>query len=249
MTKRLVLGDPHGKWWCIEDIYHRENPDEVIILGDYFDSFNIYPEEQRDCYDKIINLRREHISKKKGNKFIMLIGNHDFHYMDENFGRCSGWNPSTCSLAMFRLCRDWDKGILNFCYVDEINMTIYSHAGVSKNWFDSWIKSKNLGDINTIETKAFCFTYKEGGNSYGSSSWNSPLWIRPEGLIKSPYKDNNGNIWNQVFGHTEKNVPMIIEIDNSKFYDLDCISRNYMIEILNDKRELVNRKIKPNFHE
>lgn len=62
------------------------------------------------------------------------------------------------------------------------NKTIYSHAGVSMNWFNQWIKSGSLTDINTIETEAFKFTYRNGGDYYGSSSWNSPLWIRPEGL-------------------------------------------------------------------
>lgn len=241
--KRLILGDPHGRWDPIEKIYNKEQPDEVIILGDYFDSFNIDAYVQRECYEKIVALRKEHLSKKKG-RFVMLIGNHDMHYMDENFGRCSGWNPLTCSQAGYPLCRDWDAEILKMIFVDEINKTIYSHAGVSMNWFDFWIKSKSLGDINTIETKAFAFTYKEGGDYYGSSSWNSPLWIRPEGLKKSPYKDNNGIIWNQIFGHTEPNAPFYWVDNNANFYGIDCIKKAYMIEILdNESKNLIERKI------
>ena len=85
----------------------------------------------------------------------MLIGNHDMHYMDDNFGRCSGWNHLTCAQAEYPLCRDWDAEILKIIFVDEVNKTIYSHAGVSMNWFNFWIKSKSLGDINSIETSAF----------------------------------------------------------------------------------------------
>lgn len=231
--KRIVIGDPHGRWLPIKNIYEKENPDEVVILGDYFDSFNIDAYAQRESYENIVELRKEHLSKKKG-RFIMLIGNHDMHYMDEKFGRCSGWNPLTCSQASYALCRDWDNEILKMIFVDEVNKTIYSHAGVSMNWFTYWIKSNNLGDINTIETKALAFTYKDGGDWYGSSSWNSPLWVRPEGLKQCPYKDMNGETWNQIFGHTEPLAPFDFIIDDANFYCVDCISHQYMVEILDD---------------
>lgn len=243
--KRIIIGDPHGRWNVLKSIYDKEQPDEVIILGDYFDSFNINAYDQRDCYDNIIALRKEHLSKKKG-RFIMLIGNHDMHYMDINFGRCSGWNPLTCTQAEYPLCRDWDAEILKIIFVDEVNKTIYSHAGVSINWFNFWIKSKSLGDINTIETNAFCFTYKDGGDYYGSSSWNGPLWIRPEGLKKSPYIEHDGNneiVWSQVFGHTEPNAPMRWTDRNAEFYGMDCITKSYMIEELDENKLLINRYI------
>ena len=238
--KRIILGDPHGRWDPIIQIYNKEQPDEVIILGDYFDSFNVDAYAQRECYEKIVALRKEHLSKKKG-RFVMLIGNHDMHYMDENFGRCSGWNSLTCSQAGYPLCRDWDAEILKMIFVDEVNKTIYSHAGVSMNWFNYWIKSKSLGDINTIETRAFAFTYKEGGDYYGSSSWNSPLWIRPEGLKKSPYKDGDKIIWSQIFGHTQPNAPMKWVDNDGEFYCIDCINKAYLVEILNDQNVLEER--------
>lgn len=249
--KRVIIGDPHGRWQSLKAIYDKEQPDEVIILGDYFDSFNIDAYTQRVCYENIVTLREKHLKLKKG-RFIMLIGNHDMHYMDEKFGRCSGWNPLTCSVAGYPLCRDWDAEILNMIFVDEINLTIYSHAGVSMNWFNFWIKSKSLGDINTIETRALAFTYKEGGDYYGSSSWNSPLWIRPEGLKKCPYYDINydmdGNefpvVWDQVFGHTEPDAPFKWEQDNAMFYGIDCINKAYMVEELDNKtKKLISREI------
>ena len=238
--KRIIIGDPHGRWLAFKAIYDKAQPDEVIVLGDYFDSFTIDAYAQRECYENIVNLRKEHLKLKKG-RFEMLIGNHDMHYMDENFGHCSGWNPLTCSIASYPLCRDWDKGILKMIFVDEINKTIYSHAGVSMNWFNFWIKSKSLGDINTIETRALAFTYKEGGDMYGSSSWNSPLWIRPEGLKKSPYMDENEVIWSQVFGHTEPDTPIIWEEGNAEFRGIDCINKDYLVEELDDDGVWQNR--------
>lgn len=240
--KRVIIGDPHGRWRYVKQIYNKEQPDEVIILGDYFDSFKIDVYTQRDCYEHIINLRKEHLKMHKG-RFVMLIGNHDMHYMDENFGRCSGWNALSASVASYPLVRDWDKEILQIIFVDEINKIIYSHAGISMNWFNSWIKSKSLGDINTIETKAFCFTFKDGGDYFGSSSYNSPLWIRPEGLKKSTYVDNNGIVWSQIFGHTEPNAPMHWQSNNADFYGIDCIYKHYLIENLSDDGKLISRTL------
>ena len=242
--KRITIGDPHGRWNAFKLIYDKEQPDEVVVVGDYFDSFNIDSYTQRECYDNIINLRKEHL-KKFGRGFHMLIGNHDMHYMDESFGRCSGWNYVTYSQAAYPLCRDWDKGILQIVFIDEINKTIYSHAGVTMNWFQQWINSNNLADINTIETKVFQFTYKNGGDYYGSSSWNSPLWVRPEGLAKSPYTewaDGNGITWSQVFGHTEPNTPYHWIDASGEFWGIDCINKGYLVEELDDDNKLVSRK-------
>lgn len=246
MKIRVVIGDPHGRWGYVKQIYDNVKPDEVIILGDYFDSFNIDAYTQRECYDNIIKLRNEHLEKGKGD-FIMLIGNHDFHYMDERFGRCSGWNPLTCSQADYPLCRDWENEVLQFVYVDYKNFTIYSHAGVSQKWFDSWCKDKELEDINSLPSKAFCFTFKEGGDYYGSSVYNSPLWIRPEGLMKAPYVDYNGDTWNQIFGHTEPGTPIHwkqeFEDYIADFYGIDCIYKHYLIEYLDDNGKLLERKL------
>ena len=104
--KRIIIGDPHGRWDPIKNIYDKEQPDEVIILGDYFDSFDIDAYTQRECYDKIIELRKEHLKLNKG-RFIMLIGNHDMHYMDEVFH-----HPSLCKVDILLLSKSKDS-ILN----------------------------------------------------------------------------------------------------------------------------------------
>ena len=236
--KRIVIGDPHGRWNFVKQIYDKEQPEEVIILGDYFDSFDIDIYAQKECYENIIELRKEHL-KKYHRGFVMLIGNHDIHYMDENFGKCSGWNALSASVAGYPLCRDWDKEILQMCYIDEVNKTIYSHAGVSMNWFNSHCTS--LGNINTLETKAFVFTYQGGGDIYGSSTYNSPLWLRPEGLKESMYVDKDGVVWNQIFGHTEPCSPLHWESNNADFYCIDCIYKHYLIEELDDNYKVIKR--------
>jgi hypothetical protein len=236
--RRIIIGDPHGRWGFVKQIYDKEQPDEVIILGDYFDSFDIDVYTQRESYEHIIELRKEHL-KKYHRGFVMLIGNHDMHYMDEKFGRCSGWNALSASVAGYPLCRDWDREILQMCYIDEVNKTIYSHAGVSMNWFIKWCTS--LGNINTLETKAFAFTYRDGGDAYGSSTYSSPLWLRPEGLQNSMYVDNDGVVWNQIFGHTQVDAPFHWKTNGADFYGIDCIWKHYLVEELDDNRKVTKR--------
>ena len=48
MIKRIIIGDPHGRWVSFKNIYDKEQPNEVIVLGDYFDSFNIDAYAQRE---------------------------------------------------------------------------------------------------------------------------------------------------------------------------------------------------------
>ena len=52
--KRITIGDPHVLWRFVKQIYDNDQPDEVIILGDYFDSFNIDVYTRRESYENIV---------------------------------------------------------------------------------------------------------------------------------------------------------------------------------------------------
>ena len=236
MRKRLVLGDMHGMFGVIKDIYDLEQPDDVIIVGDYFDSFTISPELQKLAWLDLIELRKQHIKSKKG-KFIMLIGNHDIHYLTNFRGQYSGYNKDTAWFASDFVSKAIDDNILSFCFVDEINKTIYTHAGVTMTWFMKWCYP-SLGNINTIEYKAFEHV---GSDWFGNDKRNSPIWVRPEALSNDPYIDNNGITWSQVFGHTHVNAPFHWKINDADFYGIDCICKHYLVEDLDDNHKLIKR--------
>ncbi len=77
MEKTLVLGDTHGRsfWKLAVNI---EQPDRVIFVGDYFDSFDIGTEEQLNNFLDILEYK-----KSGGAEVVLLIGNHDHHYFPE----------------------------------------------------------------------------------------------------------------------------------------------------------------------
>ena len=85
--KRITIGDPHGLWRFVKQIYDKDQPDEVIILGDYFDSFNIDVYTQGNLMRTQLNFVKN-ILRSIGKGMHVLIGNHDMHYMDDKFGRC-----------------------------------------------------------------------------------------------------------------------------------------------------------------
>ena len=98
--KRLVIGDIHGHWEGFKKIYDLENPDEVIMLGDYFDNFHGSDDSIYECYQNILDLRGEHLALKKGD-FKMLIGNHDFQY-NHWVEKCSGYRSSMAVKNIFK---------------------------------------------------------------------------------------------------------------------------------------------------
>lgn len=243
--KRLIIGDVHGLFNIVGDIYNKEKPDKVIILGDYFDSFTIAPIIQNIGFRDLMTLRKNHIESNANNKssFIMLIGNHDAHYLVSWNERYSGYNYETEKFASEYMNHAIDYETMQMIYIDEDNHTIYSHAGITNAWLKTRCNNASLFNVNTLAFEYFKFTYRDNGNMYGSSIYNSPLWVRPNGLLKDPYKDDNGIIWNQVYGHTHQHYAEKILFDEAEFYNLDCLPYQYMIEEIDDKTNLILKRI------
>jgi predicted phosphodiesterase len=76
-VKTVIISDVHGRdMW--KHIVNQEQPDRVVFLGDYFDSFKINGLIQIHNFKEIIEY------KTTSNKeVILLIGNHDYHYFPE----------------------------------------------------------------------------------------------------------------------------------------------------------------------
>ena len=56
--KTVVIGDVHGRsLWKL--IVNQENPDRVIFIGDYFDSFEISGVEQIQNFKEIIEYKEK----------------------------------------------------------------------------------------------------------------------------------------------------------------------------------------------
>lgn len=126
--KIIVIGDIHGlNTW--QDIISKENNfDKVIFIGDYWDSFNISYEKQRNNFLNILEFKR-----KNPDKVILLFGNHDYHYLMMDFGeRYSGFQKAYCYIIRDELIKGIRENIFKMCHIE--NDFLFSHAGITNTW-------------------------------------------------------------------------------------------------------------------
>lgn len=258
---RIVLGDIHGRGKLVEEIYNKWQPDEVILLGDYADSFIYTPVMIKQSWDIIRNLQEKHNALYKNKSFITLMGNHDLHYIlsGESY---SGKNANTEALMKGEYLQAIDENRLPIIYIDTINKTIYSHAGITNIWLDG----ESICNINEMALSYFRFDYSNYDDFYGTSPTNSPLWVRPEGLLKDPYQDEEGHRWAQIVGHTKFRSPISVPDSSDgklkqyywsdedkdiqeifyqgKYFFLDSLPEYFMLEELDgETNKLISRKI------
>ncbi len=245
MKKRLVIGDIHGRYDVVAKIYDKEQPDAVILLGDYCDGFDMSSREMLTCWKELQKLKKHHESLNKG-EFIMLLGNHDWHYINP-LERYSGFSHSTFTVMHDMLSDAFKKKDLHVVYADIVNRTIYAHAGVTNTWLSEW-SNPPVDMLDNINNKALDFSMWNT-DTYGNSKWQGPLWVRPEALLEDMYSDEKG-VWKQIVGHTRTTVPMLSDKDSNKVNDIngadliiiDTLPEYYLIEDL-DCGVIVNRNI------
>lgn len=184
--KIVVLGDIHGQTiW--KDIIAKEQPDQVIFLGDYVSTHkNVSSEDQIENLKEILRYKDEYPGT------ILLRGNHDLQHLGYYWAECSDYFPGVAKLMM-----DLKEEFLaktQWIYV--MGNTVFSHAGISKVWLDS--NSLTLDDINSLSpTEVFGFTTINPFDFYGNSPEQPPTWIRPQALVKVMLPN-----YDQVVGHT-----------------------------------------------
>lgn len=228
--KTVIIGDIHGRSvWKL--IVHLENPDRVIFLGDYFDSFNISGVEQIDNFKEIINYK-----VTSGKEVILLIGNHDHHYFPEvGYTGTSGFQKRIAPSIMQVV--DENREHLQIAY--QTNEFLFTHAGVSSVFMDQtfgvggWKVETLANDLNEMfmyRPRVFEFN---GIDPYGDDEYQTPLWIRPRSLMKVNKNTLRTRII-QVVGHTEMKSLNLIGSKKStggRYYFADCLgtSGEYLI--------------------
>ena len=221
MIKRLILGDVHTHLNTIQDIYYKEDPDEVIILGDYVDGFGKTPEDSLNCLKGVLELQKLHRESKPG-PFILLLGNHELHYLLSG-EKYSGYNLRTESLCRDILKENLLNNNIQIIKIDRTNNIIFSHAGITNSWYEKW-NYDHLEDINDIKSiedlDSLRFT---GHNMYGDDPYNGPLWVRPNSLCSDPLEG-----WNQIVGHTH--YEYITESKGITF--IDTLPSQYIVQYI-----------------
>ena len=222
--KTVVIGDVHGRsLWKL--IVNQENPDRVIFIGDYFDSFEISGVEQIQNFKEIIEYK-----EKSGKEVIMLVGNHDHHYYPEvGYTGTSGYQ-SRISPSINQVI-DENRQHLQIAYsFDEF---LFTHAGVSPTFMDGEFGEEGWVEDNVVELLNDLFKYKpksfdfNGTDPYGDNTYQTPIWIRPRSLMAVNKKHDKGlkKKYIQIVGHTQVKKLDLVGSQKSaggRYYLIDC---------------------------
>lgn len=237
--KTLVIPDVHQRVDSVKWILENEkNYDEVVFLGDWFDSFFEPPKvagfEETCEYLKFLIL--EHPEKEK---FVFLLGNHDISYIYENKDYsvhrisktikyfCSGFTASKAKKfrhAFFDHGLKDDFFLKNFKIAHQTQGFTLSHGGISIRHFpygytidrfvnellpDVWRNFRNLEyNHNWVISGA---GYHRGGNhAIGGILWHD--W--------NAEFNSSIDTGKQIVGHTTVTEP-------------DCIHMNTPLECWN----------------
>lgn len=202
--KIAILGDTHGRsiW---KKIVLDKSYDKIIFIGDYFDSKNGHSANRQIAnFKEILEFKRAN-----KDKVILLIGNHDFHYMtgvDESY---SGYQNKYAKDINKVLDEVLAEELMQMCY--SYDNLLFSHAGVTKTWVkqNSIDESNLVSSINNLfKTDKSSFKFCMGSNfsRSGEDITQPPIWVRPASLLKDGI-DN----YKQIVGHTSVTNILVLE--------------------------------------
>ena len=172
MSKILVIPDVHGRkfWHKAEELIN--NVDQVVFLGDYLDPYShegITFDTAMEEFLKILDFK-----EKYRDKVVLLVGNHDMHYIKIEFMDCSRLNYQQRQNIHELYQKHLDKFNLVFQYKDT---WLFSHAGV----YLDWLKSNQLNIDDLLDFKTFLkeqwetlenlTSYRGGYDPVGSCVW------------------------------------------------------------------------------
>ncbi len=188
--KLIAIGDIHGKTIWKEIVEENPDADKIVFVGDYFDGFGD-PPGQIENFLEIVELK-----KKSPDRFVLLFGNHDFHYLNCSYDRYSGYQVDQAP-KIEKTIRE-NLQYLQMAY--KAGNYIFTHAGITHTWLRKFKIDRDddiVVSINALfreQPEAFKFA---GRDQYGDSPESSPIWVRPQSLQMAAIFN-----YNQVVGHT-----------------------------------------------
>ena len=180
--KIIAVGDIHGRTIWKDIVVKESDADKIIFVGDYFDSYDYTTDEQIENFTNILNFKKENVDK-----VILLIGNHDFHYLKGAQEKYSGFQNFKYLDINEVLEPAVSTGLLQICHIHD--NFVFTHAGLTKTWCGD--NSIDLSDLeNSVNRRlmsnieSFRFNYGDNYDSSGDDVTQPPIWVRIPSLLK-----------------------------------------------------------------
>ena len=234
---KLIIPDIHNKTARAEAIIAQyPDAEEIILLGDYFDSFDDTPADAartaRWLKKSLADPRRRH-----------LFGNHDLPYAfpwNNRLG-CPGYTPQKAKVIRdFLGAEHWEQ-ILPYHIIEAVDRPIlFTHAGLTlPNLYGfelaeqaspggkfAHLPALPLGDHLAVMKHEFqkwsaaCRTcdyhhFMHGGSRHGKPGHGGPQWVDARDFTPIHGLD-------QVVGHTIRSEPTETIATDSRNLFLDC---------------------------
>ena len=203
--KILINPDIHGRVFWKYSIEHKDEFDKIIFLGDYLDAYS--PDlllKEEDNFKEIIQFKKDN-----PDKVILLLGNHDCHYINDKIYEASRYNSFKHNSYQKLFLDNIDLFQLIYIY----NKYLFSHAGVYQKWMDlNKLTLKDLldCDLDKLSKSLNWIDYFRGGfYDVGSCIWADIRDSGTEKLLKGYY---------HIFGHTQ----LKFNLSTSELSCLDC---------------------------
>jgi predicted phosphodiesterase len=195
--KHILIGDLHGRdtWQQV----NTESYEKIIFLGDYVDSHTLSDLVILENFKKVIALK-----KRLPEKVVLLVGNHDAHYLHHPRFECSGFRPTM--QPEFTLLFRKNADLFQIAY--QKDNYLFTHAGISNNWYNEMIRLPIFSEIaeqeenlaarlNRLERTPFRGTLYDAGIERGGYGYGGPLWAD----LKETFSDMLYG-YHQIVGHT-----------------------------------------------
>lgn len=196
--KIIALGDTHGRTMWKDIVAKESDADKIVFNGDYFDSRErISPEDQIKNFKEILEFKRSNPEK-----VVLIIGNHDFHYMNGVNETYSGFQYHNLKEINEVLEDALTDKSLQMCFM--YDKYVFTHAGVTNTWCITHnvnrLPNKLQDSINELfysNKMPFYFQVGENYSQSGDDVTQSPLWVRIPSLFRDRLDD-----YTFVVGHS-----------------------------------------------
>lgn len=226
----LIIPDIHQNLDRLNEILATDDAkkaQEIIFLGDYFDSFDydFYTLEMCKFLNKNID----------NDRYTFLLGNHDAHYITKvKQYVCSGWSFQKQAIVDINLDKAFLKKIKPFRYEKIAGKHfLFSHAGLHPSFapvcFDEMLKNDTVKEWfshkeeeikESMILDVFNVMLAAGWDRGGKEEYGGITWMDWRELI--PIKGLN-----QVVGHTTYSKPQLYNTYGDINLNLDTNLKYY----------------------